>query len=141
MSPMFGQGREHGVPRLMRVSLSKDFDQIWIRFKLDRPLLADAAPLTLGLYVDGQGTNDRMQFGLTLARRELRRYFVIDQGVPHLHELDGEGFAMGDTVVVAPFDAHWLASVRQPMTVSAVLMYNATNVQNHFPVSVLNELV
>jgi hypothetical protein len=129
------------APRLLKVSLSKDLDQIWIRFKLDRPLPAGAAPLMLCLYVDGSGENDQMQFGLTLARGELRRYFVIDRGVPHLHELDGEGFAMGSTVVVAPFDAHWLASVRPPMRFSALLMYDATDVQGQFPVSVLNELV
>lgn len=129
------------APHLVRVSLSKDLEQIWIRFKLDRPLALDAAPLMLCLYVDGTGINDRMQFGLTLARHELRRYFVIDQSVPHLHELDGEGFVLGETVVVAPFDAHWLASVKPPMTFSALLMYNATDVQGHFPVSVLNDLV
>jgi hypothetical protein len=129
------------APRLVRVSLSKDFDQIWIRFKLDRPLPVDAAPLMLCVYVDGVGTNDRMQFGLTLARGGLRRYFVIDQGVPHLHELDGEGFALGKTVIVAPFDAHWLASVKPPMEFSALLMYDASDVQGHFPVNVLNELV
>ncbi len=138
---MSSETREAEVPRLVRVSLSKDFEQIWIRFKLDRRLAIDAAPLMLCLYVDGGRRNDRMQFGLTLARRELRRYFVIDRGVPQLHELDGEGFAMGDTVVVAPFAAHWLASVRPPMTFSALLMYDAHDVQNHFPVSVLNELV
>jgi hypothetical protein len=127
-------------PRLVRVSLSKDSARIWMRFKLDRPLPHDAAPLMLCLYVDGPGVGDRMQFGLTLARGHLRRYFVIDQGVPHLHELSREGFVMGDTVVVAPFDAHWLASVKAPMTFSALLMYDAADVQGDFPVSVLNEL-
>jgi hypothetical protein len=55
--------------------------------------------------------------------------------------VDSEGFAMGDTVVVAPFDAHWPASVKPPMTFSALLMYDASDVQGDFPVSVLNDLV
>jgi hypothetical protein len=138
---MRAETKNDDVPHLVKVSLSKDFDQIWIRFKLDRPLPIDAAPLMLCLYVDGSRKNDQMQFGVTVARRQLRRYFVIDRGAPHLHELDGDGFAIGETVVVVPFDAHWLASFRAPMTFSALLMYDAADVQGHFPVSVLNELV
>jgi hypothetical protein len=128
------------APRLATVSLSRSRGRVWIRFKLDRPLPADPAPLTLCLYVDGKQPRDRMQFGLTLTRGRLRRYFVIDEGVPHLHELAGDGFAMGSTVIVAPFDEHWLASVRQPMRFSALLMYGADDVHADFPVTVLNEL-
>lgn len=129
------------APQLVRVSLSKDSEQIWIRFKLDRPISGYTAPLTLCLYVDGSGVNDRMQFSLTLARLQLRRYFVIGQGMTHLFELDGDAFVLGETVVVAPFDAHWLATLTPPLEFNAVLMYDAVGVQGHFPVSVLNELV
>ncbi|MES2169952.1 MAG: hypothetical protein V4479_04430 [Actinomycetota bacterium] len=132
--------RGDDAPRLVTVSLSRSLGRIWIRFKLDRPLPPDPAPLMLCLYVDGGRPNDRIQFGLTLARGELRRYFVIDQAVPHLHELAGDGFAMGTTVIVAPFDEHWLASVRPPMRFSALLMYGADDVHADVPVTVLNEL-
>jgi len=129
----------HPAPRLSRVSLSRDWDRIWIRAKLDRPLPVDAAPLRLSLHIAGRG-NDLLQFGLTVARGELRRYFVIDHGVPHLHELDGEGFAMGETVLVACFDAHWLASVAPPLEIGALLTYDAMTDQGEVPVSVLNDL-
>jgi hypothetical protein len=138
---MHAETRDVEAPRLAGVSLSRSLGRIWIRFKLDRPLPDDASPLMLCLYVDGKAARDRMQFGLTLARGELRRYFVIDQGVPHLHELAGDGFAMGSTVIVAPFDEHWLASVRPPMRFTALLMYGADDVHADFPVTVLNELV
>jgi len=128
----------HPAPRLARVSLSRDWDRIWIRAKLDRPLPADAAPLRLSLHIAGQG--DALQFGLTVARGELRRFFVIDHGVPHVHELDGDGFAMGETVLVAPFEAHWLASVAPPLEIGALLTYDAMTDQGEVAVSVLNEL-
>ncbi|MCU1413300.1 MAG: hypothetical protein JWN80_640 [Microbacteriaceae bacterium] len=138
---MHAEPEDVEAPRLARVSLSRSTGRIWIRFKLDRPLPAEPSPLMLCLYVDGKAEKDHIQFGLTLARGELRRYFVIDQAVPHLHELAGEGFAMGSTVIVAPFDEHWLASVRPPMRFSALLMYGADDVHADFPVTVLNELV
>ncbi|MBK4348283.1 hypothetical protein [Lacisediminihabitans changchengi] len=122
------------------MSLSRDWDRIWIRAKLDRPLPAGAAPLRISLHVSGRGENDLLEFGITVARGELRRYFVIDHGAPHVHELDGDGFAMGETVIVAPFDAHWLASVSPPLEIGALLTYDAMTDQGEVPVSVLNEL-
>jgi len=128
----------HPAPHLARVSLSRDWDRIWIRAKLDRPLPADAAPLRLALHIAGQ--HDVLQFGLTVARGELRRFFVIDHAVPHVYELEGDGFAMGDTVIVAAFEAHWLASVAPPLEIGAMLTYDAMTDQGEVPVSVLNEI-
>jgi hypothetical protein len=127
-------------PRLAAVSLSSGWHQLWMRFRLDRPLSIDAAPLTLTMLVDGTGTDDRLQFALTVSRRQLRRYFVIDHGAGHVHDLDGEGFAMGERVIVVPFDEHWLASVRPPMSFGALLSHDASDTTERFPVSVLGEL-
>lgn len=134
------QSSPHTPPCLAAVSLSSGWNQVWMRFRLDRPLPIDAAPLTLTMLVDGTGTDDRLQFALTVSRRQLRRYFVIDHGADHVHDLDGEGFAMGERVIVVPFDEHWLASIRPPMSFGALLSYDASDATDQFPVSVLGEL-
>lgn len=134
------QSLPYTPPRLAAVSLSSGWNQVWMRFRLDQPLSIDAAPLTLTMLIEGTGTDDRLQFALTVSRRQLRRYFVIDHGADHVHYLDGDGFAIGERVIVVPFDEHWLASVRSPMSFGALISADASDATGRFPVSVLGEL-